>query len=482
MRSGFCGMVIARQLEVEPTGGGRALREAPRHVSFWVVIAVLLLLAGGRYLRAQQQELTQAISLYNQGHIREAEPLLQNILRSHPRNGTANETLGLIYAGQGELERALPYLSRAAQVPSSPAIYHANLGVAYLKLGRTAAALPELKTAAQLDPTNAETASELGQAYVLNHEPKDAAAAFAAAARLAPPSADLLYNWALALSESRATRQAAAVLARIPKSDMSAEADSLNGDLQERLGHYMAAVHSYQSAADKDPSEANLYALTVEFLRHWTWGEAQKVAEFARTKYPASRRIQLALGIAYYGGGHYSQAAGIFSDLLTQAPENNTYADLLGRSCSSISEGQSAACIQLITFAIHHPKNAAAAVYAAENILHQPGEQNLSSAKHLLSNAIASNPRLPTAYYQMGVLDQRQLKWKASAAMLEKAVALNPSLASAHYRLARAYARMGNMKKAKEEIALQRKYSQQETNQLDANLKSITIFLPTSEK
>lgn len=482
MRFGADNVMGSHHLESQPTGDCHALRGRLRRAPLLAAITAFVLLAGGGRLHAQQQKLTQAISLYNQGHTREAEPLLKDILRGHPRNGVANETLGLIYAGQGELERALPYLSRAAQAPSSSATDHANLGAAYLKLGRATAALPELKAAARLAPTNAETASELGQAYVLNHDPKDGAAAFAAAARLAPPSADLLYNWALALSKTGATQQAASVLSRIPKSGMSAEADSLNGDVQERLGHFMAAVRAYQSAANKDPNEVNLYTLTVEFLRHWTWGEAEKVAKFARTKYPASRRIQLALGIAYYGGGHYSKAAGIFSNLLTQAPESTTYADLLGRSCSSMDEEQSRACAQLIPFAEHHPKNAASAVYAAEEILHQPGRRNLASAERLLRIAITSDPHLPEAYYQMGVLDQQQQNWRASATVLRKAVALRPSFASAHYRLARAYAQLGNMKEAKKEIALQRKYSQQETNQLDANLKSVTIFLPASGK
>lgn len=462
-------------------------------LKMYCAAAVLLLLLVCPFVQAQQspaegmpaeqrQELAQAEALYQQGQAKEAEDVLRNLLRRYPRNEAANATLGLIYAEQGTMERALPYLSLAAQSPASTAADHANLGAALLKLGRFAAALPELKTAARLDPDNADTASELGQAYMLNHDPKHGAAAFSAAAGIAPPNADLLYNWALALSETGEAKQAAATLARIPPAARSAQACSLAGDVQEKLGNYMAAVQNYQNAAAKDPSEENLYALAVEFLRHWTWAEALKVSEFARTKYPESARIQLALGIAYYGSGQYPASARIFSSLLHHDPENSSYADLLGRSCGNISEGQSTACSQLIAFAEHHPQNAYAALYAAENILHQPGEPNLNHAERLLKNAITADPNLPDAYYQMGVLDQQRLAWRASVAMLEKAIAMRPSFASAHYRLARAYARLGKPGKADEEIALQRKYNQQETTRLDTDLKSISIFLPASGK
>ena len=42
--------------------------------------------------------------------------------------------------------------------------------------------------------------------------------------------------------------------------------------------------------------------------------------------------------------------------------------------------------------------------------------------------------------------------------------------------------RLGKPDKAKAEIALQRKYNQQETKQLDQDLKGISIFLPASDK
>ena len=460
------------------------------HCTEW---AMILLLCGCAVLQGQNSHLTsremerrdiaRAASLYDQGRMQDAEPLLRKIISQDPRNEAANEMLGLIYAQQGAIERALPHLTRAAEAPSSPATYHANLGAALLKLGRPTAALHELKLASRMDPGNAETASELGQAYMLNHNPAEGAKAFAAAASAAPPGPDLLYNWALALFDAGEPQSATSVLARISSADMSAEADSLAGDIDERLGHFMSAVRHYQSAAAKDPSEVNLYALALEFLHHWTWAEARKVATFGTTKYPESKRMHLALGIAEYGSGQYPQAAAVFSTLLQSDPENAKYADLLGRSCSRISDSQNAACGQIIDFAERHPKNASICTYAAEQILHQPGsKQDMDVAKRLLKNAIAADPKLPEAYYQMGTLYLQERQLEASAEMLKKAIALRPSYASAHYHLAQVYARQKEPEKAKEEIELQKKYNQQETARLDANLKSVSIFLPAPSK
>lgn len=73
-----------------------------------------------------------------------------------------------------------------------------------------------------------------------------------------------------------------------------------------------------------------------------------------------------------------------------------------------MTEGQRAGCVQTVVFAEHHPKNAAAAIYAAESILHRPGgEPELGKAGLLLKRAIAADPRQPDVYYQMEILDHQ---------------------------------------------------------------------------
>ena len=186
----------------------------------------------------------------------------------------------------------------------------------------------------------------------------------------------------------------------------------------------------------------------------------------------------MARGIALYASARYAPAADIFSALLIREPDNATYADLLGRSCGAAAENTSEHCGELEKFATTHPRNATAAVYAAARILQQPtSAQDTDKAEKLLRQAIAADPQLAEAYYELGVLSQQRLQWQESAVPLEKAIALRPGFAEAHYRLSRAYAHLGKREQAQQQITLQQQCTQQEKDELNSHLKEVVTFL-----
>ena len=70
---------------------------------------------------------------------------------------------------------------------------------------------------------------------------------------------------------------------------------------------------------------------------------------------------------------------------------------------------------------MQHPRNAEAATYAATALLHQPADKrDNAKARALLEQAIAADPKLADAYYQLGVLEQEGAHWQESVAPLEK--------------------------------------------------------------
>lgn len=422
--------------------------------------------------------LQKALDAYARGRASEAEPVLRDLAARYPRSYEASEALGSLYLEASEMDRALPYLRRAAALAPVEAIAHANLGAAYMQAGKNSEAVHELELAAKLDPRNDATQSNLGQALMLTGQPVAAAKSFAIAAAGEPTRWDVFYNWALALLESKAPLEADAVLAKIPPEAMTGQAQSLAGDVDEKLGRYKEAVVHYQAAAQADPSDANLYTLTLELLRHWTWEEAIQIASYGASKYPESMHFKVATGIALYGSNKYPAAARAFAELLAKEPENGFYADLLGRSCGSIADEVNTDCNGLEEFARRHPENARASTYAAASILKRPAaEQDVAGAERMLRQAISVDPKLTEAYYQLGVLEQQRSQWKESAAVLEKAVALRPAYTEAHYRLARAYAHMGLRDEAQKQTALQQQYSQQEKDRLDARMQEVVTFL-----
>lgn len=422
----------------------------------------------------------QALNAVDAGKPDQAEPVLRRLAERYPANDQISEALGLIYAEKGEMMRAVPYLERACRNAPNSALDHANLGTAWLKLGRAREAAAELTTAARLDPQNAQTLSALGQAQMLLNDAGDAASAFSQSAALAPPSADLLYNWALALNRSNQTATAAKVLDRIPADQVSGESESLAGDVEEKLGNFMSAVKHYQKAAQINPSEANLYALVLEFLRHWTWDAAETNAAYAAQRYPASTRLQLALGVAFYGDKRFPEAAKVFDGLLQNDPGNSLYADMLGRTCGEIAGGNPD-CDTLVSFSNHHLDNPSATFYAARQILGRPhSASDLEEAERLLKRATSGNPKLAGAWYQYGLLESERNQWPQCARMLERAVALQPDLASAHYQLANAYGHLGRESDRKRELALFQTYSRQEKERVDTEVRRMTVFLTNS--
>ena len=425
-----------------------------------------------------EKSFVQAMQALDQGNSSRAETILKPLHAHYPHNFEINESLGLLLAGKGNIHQALPLLQAAALEEPSSDVAHLNLGTAYFKLRQTQKATQEFERAVHLNPANASAQAALGQAEMLLNHPEQASSAFRAALTLDPSNSDLIYNAALAEFESGQNEKAAALLANSSGLSQSAPAQSLYGDIEERLANYKQAVEHYQQAVQLEPSEGNVYLLGIEFLRHWTFRAAIQEFSAGAQKFPQSQRMRRGLGIAYYGDGQYDKAIPILANLLAEDPDNVLDANILGRTCTVLTEGLNPKCTTLIQFAEAHPRNAMLATYAASSILHQPSNPaGIATAEKLLRAAITANPKLPEAQLEWGVLLQQQSKWAESIAPLEAALRLQPDLAQAHYRLSRAYAHAGRHQEAQQQIALNIKYTKQQEDSLNARMKDISTFV-----
>ena len=421
--------------------------------------------------------LDRALSDYNNGNAQQAEPLLRDLAARFPHQFEVVETLGLIYAEHAEFERALPFLEAGCRAnPSSPQAA-ANLGAAYLRLNRIEPAVTTLRHAVSLDPKNPQTQSTLGQALIAAKRPRDAAQAFASANAADPQNPDLLYNWALAEYASGAVQQAATLLARIPPSSHSAQDQSLCGDVEEKLGHFDRALVCLQNAAHLDPTEANLNALALEFVKHWSFDAAIKVYEYGLTKFPSSSRLQTGLGVAYYGSSQYEKAASSFAAILIGSPGNALYAKLLGHSCIALKSDSGEACSTLLTYAQNHSGDTVAARLAAASVLEARDSANYGLARILLERALALDSQSAEAYYRFGILDQEEGKWADSIPMLNRAVALRAAWSKAHQRLARAYSHLDQREQAQREASLARELLQKEDTDAEVKRSELKTFI-----
>lgn len=439
--------------------------------------------AGAQDNAMLESQFQAAMAAQDQGDLPRAESLLRDLHQKHPGIFAVDESLGMLYIGQQKFEEALPLLQAGVKDQPQSDVAHINLGANYYKLHRNAEALAEFQTAVRLNPKKAETQQSLGQLLIETHHPERAAEAFAAALALDPGNTDLLLNRAQALMEANRTEEATRVLASFPSAENSAAVQSLLGDLDEKKGAFREAAEHYSRAVALEPTEDNVWSFAFELLRHWSFEAAAAELESAVVKFPESPRLRLGLGTAYFGEANFGKAVPVFAELLRQDTENALYAEMLGMSCTAVLDAVQPDCNVLVRYAQAHPKDAKAAVAAAAGLMQDaPGGEQIDVAYRLLHGAIAADSKLADARYRLGLLDQEQNNWAQSIPSLESAIALKPDYAQAHYRLSLAYWRAGRKPEAKAQMELEKKYAQQQAEDLQRRLQQITILLADVHK
>jgi tetratricopeptide (TPR) repeat protein len=428
-----------------------------------------------------EREFQTAMAAQQKGDLERSNAILLSLRHRHAGVFAIDESLGMNYAAQEKYAEALPMLQAAVNEDPSSDVALANLGAAFFKLHRNQEALKAFEDAARLNPKNVATQQSLGQVALEDGKPARAAQAFEAALAIRPDDQDLRLNCATALVAAGQSDKAKDLLAAVPNAGNLALAQSLLGEIEEKKGNYQEAVAHFTHAAEIDPSEANVWAVGVEFLRHWTFEAAIREFEFATAQFPGSVRMKLGLGAAYFGGGRYAQAIPVFGDLLHTDKDNALYAEMLGMACTAVTESAQKQCGPLLTYAQAHPRDARAATYAASMLLtERTSDRQNELARKLLTSALAANPRLADAHYRMGILEQNEGNWAASIPDLQRAVALKPNFAQAHYRLALAYWRAGRKADGQSEMDLEKQYAQQAEDDLNARLRQITTFIVDS--
>jgi tetratricopeptide (TPR) repeat protein len=352
----------------------------------------------------------------------------------------------------------------------------------------TASASPEpaesenaLKAAVARNPDDVEANRKLGEFCLRANRFQDAIPPLRAALKLEPANSRNEYDLALALEGSGDLAGAREQVAKLRVQNDNADAHRLAGELDEKLGDPLAAVHELERAVREDPSEQNYFEWGSELLLHRAVWQAKGVFSAGAKAYPKSARMLAALGAALFAGALYDEAAQRLcqaSDLNPADPEPYLF---MGKI--EISAPNPLACVdqKLARFVELRPEDPLANYYYAMTVLKQKGQSidpgTLERVEELLTKAVTIDPQCGEAYLQLGVLESTRRDYAKAIGYYLKAIQANPQLSNAHYRLGVAYDRVGDKDKAKEEFQLHDEIEKQQATLVDRQRREVKQFL-----
>lgn len=261
----------------------------------------------------------------------------------------------------------------------------------------------------------------------------------------------------------------------------TAELHARRGYIAESEGRPLEAVQEYQRAAEMNPSEPHLFAWGAELLLHRAFEPSIEVFTKGRARYPQSVRILLGLSVATYSRGLNDQASRLFLAACDMDPKDPTPYLFLGRLQESEKIEPPGWTERLQRFVSLHPENALAHYYYAVSLAKQTSQHPEHSAaiESQLSKAIELDPQLGRAYLQLGILYSEKREFPQAISAFQKAIEATPFPDEAHYRLAQVYRQTGQPEKARGEIEVFNKVSQQKTGAAERERHEIQQFVYT---
>jgi Flp pilus assembly protein TadD len=338
-----------------------------------------------------------------------------------------------------------------------------------------------LREALDRSPRDFKANEELGRFYLNAERYAEAVAPLQTACDVDPSHRDAEYELALALVRSGDAAKAREYVDRLLASGDKPEWQRLAGEVDEKLGDPLAAVHAFERAVKEDPSEENYFAWGSELLQHRAIWQAKDVFESGVKAYPKSTRLLTALGTALFSGAMYEEAARRLCEASDLSPNDAEPYLFMGRV--EIAAPKPLPCVEskLKRFVELQPTNALANYYYAMAYWKQHGKgtdaETLRPVETFLSKAVEADSKCSSAYLQLGVIQASQSDFHKAAQYYQKAIDADSLSSEAHYRLGVAYDRLGEKDKAAEEFKIHDELEKQQATAVDRQRREVKQFL-----
>jgi tetratricopeptide (TPR) repeat protein len=200
------------------------------------------------------QAFAEALNLYRQGRLDDAEKLAARLLKSVPASFEVQLLLGVIKLGRGHAAAALPLIEAALKLKPGAPDALGSRGLALAALGRDAQALACFDQALAAAPDNPDLLNNRGNVLLKFGRPQEALAAFERALAVAPAHFGACISRGNALAALQrfadALAQYEALLALQPA---SAELHFNRGNALGGLARHIDAIAAYDRAISLRP-------------------------------------------------------------------------------------------------------------------------------------------------------------------------------------------------------------------------------------
>ena len=327
-----------------------------------------------------------------------------------------------------------------------------------------------------------EANHQLGEFYLAAKTFRDAIPLLQAAYRINPRDRANAYDLAVAYDANGDFAAARDQLRKILATGANgAQEHHLLGQLDERSGDPLEAVHQFESAARLEPSEQNYFDWGAELLVHKAALPAVEVFTKGFGAHPQSARMLAGLGAALYASGSYDEAARRLCEASDLNPSEPAPYIFLGQMEKAAPASSPCSVQKLERFAHDQPGNALGNYYYALVLWKRArAAQNSPDAKHaerLLENAVKINPRLGEAHLQLGILYSARGDSDQAIHAYKQAIAVDPGLSEAYYKLSLAYKQMGEDAKAQQLLQAYQEAQKTAAAEIEQKHKELQQFL-----
>lgn len=405
-----------------------------------------------------------ALLLLLEGNDAAAENEARRLLVLDPKNYNGRLVAGVAAVNQGQFSRGAEILApMRARAKDDPLVAEAY-GVALQKTGNVAAA-------SRLDAERSHTsvvdqdAMLAGQIFRQAQLRNEAQGWLEASVRRSDTAAnpDILYVLAGMYAEQGRNEEASALYQRVltfnpDNVDALVELSELElqlGNKQDSLSHLYAA----KTLSSRDVS--SLLHFSQVCMRRRMYVDARDALQQVVAASPENHEAWYQLGLAQYRIGEADAAEKDFRTALHLDPNDEWSRVALGAVLMGTSR-QDSAEPEFHRVLAADPQCGAAHYYLAE-IERQRGD--LTTAEQQLEKAVLGAQQDARPLAALGELQSEQHNHAAARKSFERAIALDPTSAVAHYHLALLLRSQGDKEEANKEMALFRKYHDQEKSE-----------------